>query len=361
MSGHVEPAPTPRVSTRAHSSAWSLVLTLAAVFVAVSVLRQYGLLPDPVRQKRYTGRIFGTTWQVIVVTPPAPGGLERAINVELERLNEVFSAYAPTSEISRINACTDTGPRPVSGELAALLALSIDIAERSAGAFDPTVGPLIDLWGFGPAGQVTERPDPATLAAVRDRIGHHRLTLADGTLAKGHPELRLDLGAVAKGWAVDRISELLIERGHLDHLVEIGGEVRCRGHAAGGGPWVVGIQRPAAEAGYEAIREVILNDRAIATSGEYRKRHEIDGEPVSHTIDPRSGQSLLRPAGSVSVLATTCAQADAWATALNVLGPEAGLTLADTEGLAAMYLVPDAASDWQERTSRAWPGSRPVR
>ena len=228
----------------------------------------------------------------------------------------------------------------VSPETFAVLEIAQQVSARSGGAFDATVGPLVDAWGFGAPERSDEAPDPATLASLRAHVGHEKLRLdaAATTVAKQAAALRVDLSAVAKGYAVDLLAERLSALGHTSFLVEVGGELRSRGRRPEGRAWRVAIEEPDV-AGRRIHRIVALEDLAMATSGDYRNYYEIDGRRVSHTLDPRTGAPIEHTLASVTVVHPQAAWADAWATALTVLGPEPGSALAMEEGLAAYFLV----------------------
>ncbi|MFW5858637.1 MAG: FAD:protein FMN transferase [Planctomycetota bacterium] len=306
---------------------------------------------------RLQGSAFGTTWHVTVAGAPAGEReqLQAALAAELERLDAVFSVWRDDSELARLNAHPANEPLTISQELMAVLVLAARIHRGSAGAFDPSVGPLVRLWGFGPDAPAPAPAPPSqdAVAAVRARVGFDLLRLDPGTctVVKERPDLELGLGAIAKGHAVDALSELLVRRGKASHIVEIGGEVRARGHRAPGRPWRVGIQTPRAGSAVEARIALPLRDGAVATSGDYRNFRELAGQRVSHIIDPTTGAPVHHRTASVSVLASSCAAADGWATALNVLGAQRGLTVAEREGLAALFIVRRSDGGFDEQAT----------
>jgi thiamine biosynthesis lipoprotein len=238
----------------------------------------------------------------------------------------------------------------VSAPLAEVIALSLEVHRASEGAFDVTVGPLVDAWGFGPAGRPARQPTEDELAALLACVGSDKLALEGKTLAKAPPKRRVDLSAVAKGDAIDRLSDLLARLGEPDHLVEIGGELRARGHSARGGAFQVGIEEP--ELRRQAVRKVVqLEDRALATSGNYRNFLELEGRRVVHTVDPRTGQAVQHGLLSASVLHPRCAAADAWATALMAAGPDRAWALAEANGLEVLLLLDAGDGGVVERAS----------
>ena len=234
-----------------------------------------------------------------------------------------------------------------------VLAIAREISERSGGAFDVTVAPLVDAWGFGPPGRPAARPADSELAALRARVGYDRLVVdpVARTIAKTVPETVVDLSAIAKGYAVERVSAALRELGLDRFLVEVGGEVKAVGTRADGRAWRVGIERPDVAA--RAVHGVVeLVDEAVATSGDYRNFYEEDGRMYAHVIDPRTGLPVPFRGASVSVVHPDATAADAWATALTVLGPEAGFELARREDLAAVFVMRSAEGYQTRETPR---------
>lgn len=333
-------------------------LFVGALFVAVFVRR-----PEPQDPRAVTalvGQTMGTTYSVKVVTGPLGDAAQKALHREIEQtldaVNAEMSTYRPDSELSRLNTSPSTDPQPASAPLRAVLAEALRIGRLSDGAFDVTVGPLVNAWGFGPDGEQSP-PDEATLTALRSRIGLDKIRLGEDTVTKARPDVYVDLSAIAKGHGVDRIAETLERLGHREYLVEIGGELRARGDNGEGRTWRVGIEKPDPDA--RAIHEIIaLDDAALATSGDYRNYYERDGKRISHTIDPRTGRPIEHRLASVSVVHPSCATADALATALNVLGPDAGYRLAVEQALPALFIVRGEDGAF---TERATPGFTAIR
>ena len=266
-----------------------------------------------------------------------------------------MSHYRPDSELSRFNRAATTEPQPLSGETLGVVADALAVSRASGGAFDVTVGPLVDAWGFGPPGRAPAAPDEATLAALRARVGADLLEvdLAASTLRKRRANVIVDLSAIAKGYAVDAVASLLAEHGFGDYLVEIGGELRAGGTNERGEPWRVAIERPAP--GFATAQRIMpLTDAALATSGDYRNFYDLDGARVSHTIDPRTGRPVTHGLRAVSVIADRCILADARSTALNVLGPEDGYDLAAAQGWAALFVADDGTGRLVERETPAF-------
>lgn len=289
------------------------------------------------------GHTMGTTYSVKVSgrrSEEELASLQAAISERLERVNALMSTYLPDSELSRFNAATSTDWFPVSDELAGLVEEAHGISLLSGGAFDVTVGPIVNLWGFGPDEVPPGPPDEAAIEAASERTGYRKLDVrrAPPALRKSRPDIYVDLSAIAKGYGVDQLADLLERNGIDSYLVEIGGEVRGRGLKPGGEPWRVAVEVPD-PAAREVYRVITLGDAAMATSGDYRNFYERDGRRYSHTIDPATGRPVTHALASVTVIDTECARADALATALLVLGPDRGLALAESGGIAALLIT----------------------
>lgn len=303
-----------------------------------------------------SGVAMGTSFSVkIVASTIAPDTevLQRQIEDTLAVIEQQMSTYIADSELSLFNARHRLDWFSVSAALCELVAEALAISAATNGAFDITVGPLVNLWGFGPGGIVEQPPDADRIGLLMDRIGYTGLhaDCSIPALRKDHPGLYVDLSAFAKGYGVDRLAALLDEKQISNYLVEIGGELRLRGRNAEGKRWAVAIETPARMArGVHAVAR--LTDVAVATSGDYRNYFEHDGNVYSHTIDPRTGYPIRHNAASVTVVATTAAHADAMATALLVLGPEDGLALAERDGIAALFLARDNGAFAELASSR---------
>lgn len=304
---------------------------------------------------RLQGSTMGTTYSVALGGDVADSELEatrQAVEALLAEINASMSTWDPDSELSRFNQHRSDAPVTVSEDLALVVGMALAVHEASEGTFDVTVGPLVNAWGFGPEGRPEAELDQSTLVALRQRVGSSKLELEGTRLRKIHPELEVDLSAIAKGHAVDRVATLLETRGHHDYLVEIGGELRGRGRSPAGRPFRVGIEEPIAD--QRAVRSVVeLDGLALATSGNYRNVFERDGRRYVHTIDPASGRPVAHDLLSVSVLHERCALADAWATALLAAGPDRAWALAQREDLEVLLLL---AGEHGEIIERATPG-----
>lgn len=285
-----------------------------------------------------SGSIMGTYYVVKVKADIDKMALEQKVHTRLEELNKIFSTYDPESELSKINS-SDQLQHKVSDELATVLKKALEISDLSGGSFDITMGPLVNVWGFGPTGQLKRRPDKKVIQELLANTGHKNLELSNNLLTLKKKQY-IDLSAIAKGYAVDRIVDYLKELGMTTVLVEIGGEVRTLGKKSEKEPWIIGIEQPV-ESRSPVQRLVPLTNLAIATSGSYRNYRQYGDSIFGHTIDPKTGEPVTHKLISVSVIATTCMEADALATAFMVLGPEKGLELADEEGLLVYFMVKD--------------------
>lgn len=295
-----------------------------------------------------SGPTMGTSFNVVLVGEQFDqqqlAELQAAIDAELQAVNDEMSTYQADSELSRFNASPAQQDFQASPHLFEIVALAQQIGEQSGGAFDVTVGPLVDAWGFGPGDRELRVLSEQELAELREVVGHDKLILdrAKQTLRKTVPGLRVDLSAIAKGHGCDRVAALLEAGGWQNYMVEIGGEVWARGSNPKGEPWKVGVERPTADAsGSRVVQAVVgVRDAGVATSGDYRNYWERDGVRYSHTLDPRTGRPVVHELASVTVVhPESAALADAWATALNVLGTAEGLALAEQRGLAAYFVV----------------------
>jgi thiamine biosynthesis lipoprotein len=290
----------------------------------------------------FSGAALGTTYNVRVVhdaplSDAARRGLQERVEAALAAVDRSMSTWREDSELSRLNR-HGTEPFVASSELFEVLAAALEIGERSRGALDITVGPLVDAWGFGP-GEVLDLPSEEKLGELMERTGSALLVLdpEERTVSKKVPGVEIDLSAIAKGYAVDRVAEVLENAGSLGFMAEVGGEVVARGQNADGRSWRIGIEVPDPER--RAVHTVVrLEDAALATSGDYRNFRVEDGEILSHIIDPRTGRPVGHALASVSVISDTCMAADGWATALSVLGPREGLEVARQEELAVLFI-----------------------
>lgn len=299
---------------------------------------------------------MGTRYAVVLASPiedALRAKLAELIKIELAAINKAMSTYDARSELSQFNRRRDLGWVAASPGLLEVLASASSISASTQGAFDVTVGPLVDLWGFGPQFRTHRVPDGAAIERVRKSIDyrHVQTDFSANAIRKTRSHTQVDLNAIAKGYGVDRIAMILDRMGIDDYLVEIGGEFRAKGATVAGRAWRIAIEKPVygqrdnLEARGEILGETIgLENRAIATSGTTIDFFEQDGRHYSHSIDPRTGRPVKHPPMAVSVVADTTMEADGWATALLVLGPEEGYSLAQARGLAALFVMASGSS-----------------
>ena len=300
------------------------------------------------RETVFTGRTMGTTYSVKLVTGylQPVSGLQSQIDRRLDDINQSMSTYREDSEISRFNRLTTAGEKfLVSPDFMRVMQMAQKVFTITDGAWDGTVKPLVDLWGFGPEGKRVVLPPPAAVRQRLQAVGFDAIQIVDDRyLVKRKASVNLDLASIAKGYGVDQIAALLRDSGFKNFLVEIGGEVYAAGHRKDGLPWRVGINTPRKEASLDQVYKVVnLTDGAMATSGDYRNFFEIDQKRYSHVIDPRSGYPVANGVVSASVLSADCTFADGLATALIVMGPDKGIELVNRlEGVDCLIVVMQA-------------------
>lgn len=292
---------------------------------------------DPAALQTLAGETMGTTWSVRLANPAfqplAP--VRAAIEDALARVVAQMSHWAPGSELSRFNRAAPGSRHVLSPEFFQVLQAACHWAQASGGAWDPTIGPLVDAWGFGPHG-TPHLPTDGHLAQARAQVGFGRLALDAGRRTALQPGgLRLDLSGIAKGFAVDLVVQRLQSLGFTDTLVEVGGELRASGQRPNGTPWRVAVAEPA-QSPASAPRALALRGAAIATSGDRWHAFEQGGRRYPHTLDPRTGEPVQHALASVTVLHAECMHADALATVITVLGPADGLVFAQQHGLAVL-------------------------
>ena len=288
-----------------------------------------GLLPGAVSAgqsaQHIAGLAFGSTWRAVLPSATDPRAARSAVDAVVAAVDGAMSPYRISSDLSRFNASLSSDWIEMPTAAVLTLRESLRIAKLSGGAFDPTVGPLVNHFGFGPI----RNGKPGDFAGVE---------LQANAVKKAGPDQTLDLCAIAKGYALDLIAAALVPIAGHDFFVEFGGEIWAQGHHPDGRPWNAAIERPGA-APFAAQRIVQITGMAIATSGHAGNGHRNPGPRVSHIIDPRTARPLDNGLASVSVLAPTAQCADAWATALLVLGADAGSALAEIEGISALFLI----------------------
>jgi len=301
-------------------------------------------LPDTFAVHALYGETMGTRWRVdLCAARHAPlDALHGAVQSRLDAIVAQMSTYEADSDISRFNRARAGSWHVLPGDFFRVMDCALQVAEASDGAFDPAIGALVGAWGFGAHARGRRAPDAATLADARDARGWRKLELRRETRELRQPGgLSLDLSAIAKGYGVDAVAELLRTRGIVAALVDVGGELRGFGRKPDGAPWCVLVETGEDDdEGDPCV--LVLDDAAVATSGTRWHRFEAGGREVAHTIDPRSGEPVGAAPAAVSVLADDAMHADAWSTALTVMGVEAGFAFATARGLAARF-VPSGA------------------
>ncbi len=280
--------------------------------------------------------------------------LKLQIDAVLDGINQGMSTYQEDSEISRFNQSSSIDWQQSSADLISVLVEANKISRLTQGAFDVTVGPLVNLWGFGPDPRILKAPEKNKIKQALNQIGYKKL-LIDKELPKIKktiPDLYLDLSALAKGYAVDEVAELLEKHGFLNYLIEIGGELRLRGKNINGNHWRIGIEKPVVNGRF--IQKVLpVTDISMATSGDYRNYFEDDGVRFSHTIDPRTGRPITHKLASVTVFSDSAMEADALATAMMVLGPAEGFDFAELHKIAAYFII-KKDDDFKEQSTSAF-------
>ncbi|MBC8401963.1 MAG: FAD:protein FMN transferase [Candidatus Marinimicrobia bacterium] len=302
------------------------------------------------------GRTMGTTYLVKLVVEkgltPDQVIIKTAIDSLLSEINHQMSSWDPSSEISVFNRLKTAQLFTVSQNFIRVVIHALEVSHLTAGAFDITVGPLIDLWGFGAGADVDhfDPPEPEEISVTLNRIGYRKIGVHRSQLIKLDPTVSIDLSAIAKGYGVDVVSNWLQAEGFADFLVEIGGEIYCKGTNRSKLPWQIGIDNPllAAIPGRDFTVIVDLSDQAMATSGDYRNYFEYDGQLFSHVVDPRTGYPVESAVASATVVAPTCMAADALATSLMVMGVKPGLELIESlEDVEALLILRDGKDQFE--------------
>jgi thiamine biosynthesis lipoprotein len=288
---------------------------------------------------------MGTTYMVKVVAGDIRDleTVKEKIDGRLEEINRSMSTYQKDSEISRFNRWNKVGEKfKISNDFLEVMKAGQEIHRLSNGAWDGTVNPLVDLWGFGRSGPRDNIPTKREIEALFPAIGFGKIDVQDsGFLVKKQAAVTVDLSSIAKGYGVDKVAALLDERGYRNYLVEIGGEIFAAGYDKESMPWRIGINRPRAEAAFDAVYKVIvLSNQGFATSGDYRNFFEIGGMRYSHVIDPRTGFPVSNGVVSVSIISSNCTMADGVATAVMVMGLEKGLEMISRlDGVEGLIVV----------------------
>ncbi|OVZ92945.1 FAD:protein FMN transferase ApbE [Yersinia frederiksenii] len=289
------------------------------------------------------GKTMGTFYSVKIsgATPPNPHQLQQEIDALLEQANDDISTYRQTSVLSRFNQYRGSEPQPIPRGMADIILQAQRIGRDTDGAMNITIGPLVNLWGFGPEKQPTRIPTQDQIDSARQQVGLQHLTLISDNrgewLQKDLPDLYVDLSTMGEGYGVDLLVNLMMRKGITNYLVSVGGAVSSRGVNGQGQPWRVAIQKPTDQE--NAVQALVdLQGYSISTSGSYRNYFEQGGQRYSHVLDPATGRPINHRLVSATVIATTALEADGWDTGLMVLGTEKALRLAESKGLA-VYLI----------------------
>jgi thiamine biosynthesis lipoprotein len=302
-------------------------------------------ISEPVEVQTLFGYAMGTSYSVkLVSTLSESRSLQMGVEGVLADINGRMSTYLPRSDLSLFSAAAVNSPVPVDSKTIQVVERALQIAALTDGYFDPTVAPLVDLWGFGPTARQSVVPDLVELETLQAKVGYGALvvdTVAE-TLSKTAPRA-LDLSAIAKGYAVDLVADYLVEQGFSNYLVEVGGEMRFSGTKPDRVAWRIAIENP--DSTSRSVFGVLeMADGAVATSGDYRNFFELDGIRYSHTINPKTGYPVAHDLASVTVVMALCIDADAYATAFMAMGKALTLQLAEENNLAVLLIYKDGAS-----------------
>ena len=332
-----------------------LFLALAVGFLALYWGKDRS---QPVETILISGPTMGTEYNVLVVFDANaidPPSLQTKIDVRLAEINQLMSTYVPSSELSQFNQSGSLDWFSVSHETAEVVAYALSLAEQTDGVYDPTVGPLVNLWGFGPSKKDLDVPAEESITKAKAKVGYAQVEarLDPPALKKSDSNIYLDLSSVAKGYGVDAIASLLDELGFQSYMVEIGGEVRTLGTKPNNQPWRIGLENPDSQKRSFSKVLQLSGGESVATSGDYRNFFEVDGATFSHTINPQTGRPVQHDLATVTVLSESCRNADALATAILVLGPKEGYNWAVEQQVAA-YLVRRTDKGPEITTTPAW-------
>jgi FAD:protein FMN transferase len=329
-------------------------------FIAVASLALAGCVTQaPPRETLLSGQTMGSAWTVKIAgsLPATAEALRAGAQARFDAVNLALSTYRADSALSRFNSDDSGEWVAIDPELGEVLAYALDLARESGGAYDVTVGPLVNLWGFGPDPSTGRVPENAALEAARARVGAGRVEVdAARRHARKAPGMRVDLSSLGKGRGVDRVAEYLDAQGIADYLIDLSGKLRARGVNVRGEPWRVAVEPPVADAtsGQPPLQPAVITlvNESVATAGDYRRFFEIDGRHYSHIIDPRTGWPVTHDTVSASVIAPDCMQADALATVLMAMSPDDAIALANRQSLRALLIGRGGAVS---RNAGAWP------
>jgi FAD:protein FMN transferase len=324
------------------------------VLMGLAILVSCSPVHTDTEQFQLNGNTMGTYYVVKFYSSSAidTATLQKDIDTELELINDLMSTYRPQSELMRFNRHSDSSAFPLSAQTRTVVAEALRIAEQTQGVLDVTVGPLVELWGFGAQGRIAHAPEQAVIEQTRAVIGFEKLTLTAEGLRKTQPQLAVDLSPIAKGYGVDQIASILQQHGIENYLVEIGGEMRLKGSKPTQQPWKIAIEKPVSSE--RSVQRILQpGDMGVATSGDYRNYFEEDGVRYSHLLDPRSGKPISNRTVSVTVIHPSCMTADGYATALNVMSEQDALAFANQHNLAVLLVV-KTDDGFSELTSNAF-------
>lgn len=302
---------------------------------------------------KLSGYSMGTSYTVSIVAKESEArALDGEVRTAIDEVNVAMSTYLPRSDVSRFNEAAVDDWIAVSPMTAEVVSLALEVAEASNGAFDPTIGPLVDLWGFGPKETTDQVPTEDEIKAALAMVGWQAIEVDQtaNKLRKTEPR-ELDLSAIAKGYAVDQVASMLEARGITDYLVEIGGEMRFAGTKPDGAAWRVAIESPDSDR-RSAYKILEVSDGSMATSGDYRNFFEQDGMRYSHTLNPQTGYPIRHDLVSATVIGERSVLSDAYATAFMVLGAEAAMTLASDQDLAVYLIQRNGEGDTETLSDR---------
>nr|WP_216609595.1 FAD:protein FMN transferase [Vibrio coralliilyticus] len=309
----------------------------------------------PVEQIHLSGPTMGTTYNIKYIESegiPSPEALQKEVDRLLEEVNDQMSTYRKDSELSRFNQNQTSTPFEVSPQTATVVKEAIRLNGLTLGALDVTVGPLVNLWGFGPEARPEVVPTDEELAARKANTGIQHLTVEGNLLTKDIPNLYVDLSTIAKGWGVDVVADYIQSEGIQNYMVEVGGEMRLKGVNREGVKWRIAIEKPSADE--RAVQEIIEpGDMAVATSGDYRIYFERDGVRYSHIINPQTGKPIRHKVVSVTVLDKSSMTADGLATGLMVLGEEQGMKIANENNIP-VFMIVKTEDGFKEMASEAY-------
>ncbi|MEL7589211.1 MAG: FAD:protein FMN transferase [Prolixibacteraceae bacterium] len=305
------------------------------ILLFLSILQLWGC-KQPAAYISNEGMIYGTTYHITYESPDGQD-LQNGIEAEMEKLDYSMSTFKPNSTLSKINQNRDTVPDEY---FLTVYNKAVEVSEATNGAFDITVAPMVNAWGFGFKNK--QQITPELIDSLKQLVGFKKIKLENGRIVKGHPGTMLDCSAIAKGFACDLAGQYLKKKGCKNYMVEIGGEVVALGKNKKGNYWRIGISRPtddvfASQQNLKAIVE--LKDKALATSGNYRNFYVEGGKKYAHTIDPKTGYPVQHSLLSSTVLANDCMTADAFATGFMVLGIEKSIEIANSRDDLDVYFI----------------------